>query len=79
MDDEGLRAIFSPFGTILSTKVLPTTSNHIQVYLDNETKESRGFGFVSFSTVDEAEKAIREMDGYVIEGKHLKVQKKKEK
>lgn len=69
MDDEGLRAIFSPFGTILSTKV----------YLDNETKESRGFGFVSFSTVDEAEKAIREMNGYVIEGKHLKVQKKKEK
>lgn len=34
---------------------------------------------MSFSTVDEAERAINEMNGFVIEGKHLKVQKKKEK
>lgn len=29
LDDEGLRAIFSPFGTILSTKVVTIPRNHV--------------------------------------------------
>ena len=33
---------------------------------------------MSFSTVDEAERANNEMNGFVIEGKQIKVQKKKE-
>ena len=79
MDDEGLQKLFSPFGMILSTKVKEVLTSYLQVYRDKATKESRGFGFVSFSTVVEAEKAIQQMNGYLINGKHLKVQKKKEK
>ena len=79
MDDQGLYDLFSPFGTILSTKVAMSLQHHSQVYLDKVTHESRGFGFVSFSTVVEAENAISQMNGHLVEGKHLKVQKKKEK
>jgi hypothetical protein len=38
---------------------------------------SRGFGFVSFSSSDEAQLAIDEMDGYRVGKKRLKVQRKR--
>lgn len=69
VDDEMLRELFLPFGTILSTKV----------YIDTVTQQSRGFGFVSYSTVAEADRAIAAMNGFTVNGKQLKVQKKKEK
>lgn len=50
-----------------------------QVYIDTVTQQSRGFGFVSYSTVAEADRAIVAMNGFTVNGKQLKVQKKKEK
>lgn len=50
-----------------------------QVYIDTVTQQSRGFGFVSYSTVAEADRAIAAMNGFTVNGKQLKVQKKKEK
>lgn len=53
-DDEKLRKEFSQFGTITSAKVM------------TENGRSRGFGFVCFSTPEEATKAMTEMNGNIL-------------
>ncbi|KAF6737965.1 Polyadenylate-binding protein 1 [Oryzias melastigma] len=61
IDDERLRKEFSPFGMITSTKVMM------------EGGRSRGFGFVCFSSPEEATKAVTEMNGRIIATKPLYV------
>ena len=61
IDDERLRQEFQPFGTITSAKVM------------NEEGRSRGFGFVCFSSPEEATKAVTEMNGRIIVSKPLYV------
>ncbi|WVQ84574.1 polyadenylate-binding protein, cytoplasmic and nuclear [Cryptococcus sp. DSM 104549] len=61
-DDDRLRAEFDSFGTITSCKVMKD---------DNEA--SRGFGFVCFSSPDEATKAVSDMNGKMIGTKPLYV------
>lgn len=61
-DDERLKAEFGAFGTITSTKVMR-----------EPTGISRGFGFVCFSSPDEANKAIVEMNGKMVDNKPLYV------
>lgn len=51
IDDEKIRAEFSQFGTITSVKVMR-----------DEKQNSKGFGFVCFSTPEEAAKAVSEMN-----------------
>jgi len=55
IDDERLRKEFMPFGTITSAKVMR-----------DEKAASRGFGFVCFSSPEEATKAVTEMNGRII-------------
>ncbi|KAF8610010.1 polyadenylate binding protein [Ceratobasidium sp. AG-I] len=62
VDDEKLRAEFEAFGTITSCKVMR-----------NERDISKGFGFVCFSTPDEATKAVTEMNNKMIGSKPLYV------
>lgn len=62
IDDMKLRAAFEPFGTITSVKVM----------LDDNRK-SKGFGFVCFSTPDEATRALTEMNNKSLEGKTVVV------
>lgn len=66
VDDDDLCQLFSPFGEIVSAKVI----------VNKRTDESKGFGFVSYSSEAAAELAIREMSGYQIQNKRLKVQLK---
>merc|ERR1712045_167168 len=61
IDDERLRQEFAPFGTITSARVM------------NEEGRSRGFGFVCFSSPEEATKAVTEMNGRIIVAKPLYV------
>merc|ERR1712066_1045220 len=61
IDDERLRQEFAPFGTITSAKVMC------------EEGRSRGFGFVCFSSPEEATKAVTEMNGRIIVAKPLYV------
>eukprot|EP00027_Filamoeba_sp_ATCC50430_P017596 CAMPEP_0168564854 /NCGR_PEP_ID=MMETSP0413-20121227/13483_1 /TAXON_ID=136452 /ORGANISM="Filamoeba nolandi, Strain NC-AS-23-1" /LENGTH=404 /DNA_ID=CAMNT_0008596585 /DNA_START=39 /DNA_END=1253 /DNA_ORIENTATION=+ len=64
VDDASLIKLFSPFGKIVSAKVM----------VDLNTKVSRGFGFVKYSTLDEAKLAIQQMNGEALGGKNLVVQ-----
>ncbi|XP_012583899.1 PREDICTED: polyadenylate-binding protein 1-like isoform X2 [Condylura cristata] len=61
IDDEKLRKEFSPYGVITSAKVM------------TEGSHSKGFGFVCFSSPEEATKAVTEMNGRIVGTKPLYV------
>ncbi|KAL0309631.1 UNVERIFIED_CONTAM: Polyadenylate-binding protein 7 [Sesamum radiatum] len=58
--DEDLRKYFSQCGTITSAKVMR-----------NDKGLSKGFGFVCFSTPDEANKAVNSFHGFILHRKPL--------
>ncbi|KAH9695439.1 hypothetical protein WN944_028768 [Citrus x changshan-huyou] len=62
IDDEKLKQLFSPFGSITSCKVMRDPSGI-----------SRGSGFVAFSTPEEASRALLEMNGKMVVSKPLYV------
>ena len=62
VDDDKLRAEFEVFGAVTSCKVMR-----------DEKGTSKGFGFVCFSTPDEATKAVAEMNNKMIGSKPLYV------
>ncbi|KAI0748151.1 polyadenylate binding protein [Daedaleopsis nitida] len=62
VDDDRLRQEFEPFGSITSAKVMR-----------DEKGTSKGFGFVCFSSPDEATKAVAEMNNKMIGSKPLYV------
>ncbi|XP_053490561.1 polyadenylate-binding protein 1A-like [Ictalurus furcatus] len=61
VDDERLHKEFSPFGTIIHAKVMSTNAC------------SGGFGFVRFSSPDEATKAMNEMQGRMLDRRALHI------
>ncbi|CAO2577833.1 Polyadenylate-binding protein 1-like [Lemmus lemmus] len=61
INDERLKEVFSAYGVITSAKVM-TESSH-----------SKGFGFVCFSSPEEATKAVTEMNGRIVGTKPLYV------
>ncbi|XP_015250221.1 PREDICTED: embryonic polyadenylate-binding protein-like isoform X2 [Cyprinodon variegatus] len=61
INDERLRKEFSPYGTITSAKVM------------TDGGQSKGFGFVCFSSPEEATKAVTEMNGRIVATKPLYV------
>ncbi|EPX74883.1 mRNA export shuttling protein [Schizosaccharomyces octosporus yFS286] len=62
VDDERLKNEFSAFGTITSAKVMT-----------DEQGKSKGFGFVCYTTPEEANKAVTEMNQRMLAGKPLYV------
>ncbi|KAF4088355.1 hypothetical protein AMELA_G00082110 [Ameiurus melas] len=61
VDDERLRKEFSPFGTVIHTKVMRANVC------------SGGFGYVRFSSLDEATKAMSEMQGRMLDRRALHI------
>ncbi|OKL59242.1 hypothetical protein UA08_05735 [Talaromyces atroroseus] len=47
---------------------------HATVVLDPETKQSRGYGFVTFADIEDAERALEEFNGAEFEGRKIKVE-----
>ena len=46
---------------------------HATVVLDRETKLSKGYGFVTFADAEDAQRARKEFDGSVLQGKRIRV------
>jgi len=67
--NESLRELFSRFGTITNVKAT----------IDYISGNCRGFGFVNFAERDQADKAIKDMNGYVLKNRPLKVSYKSDK
>ncbi|KAL5714757.1 hypothetical protein ACHQM5_016672 [Ranunculus cassubicifolius] len=62
IDDQKLKELFSEFGTIENVKVMR-----------DDGQQSKGTGFVAFSTPEDAAKAVNEMNGKLIGKKPLYV------
>jgi len=63
MTESELRALFEPFGAIES----------VSLATDRDTGRSRGFGFVSMTNDEEAEKAMAALNGKESDGRALTV------
>ena len=63
VDEAELTAVFGDFGPVKSLRIIK----------DRETKESKGFGFVEMANDDEAEEAIRCMNGASYYGRRITV------
>ena len=63
MTDSSLQERFAEFGTVQSAKVM----------MDRDSGRSKGFGFVEMGSSDEAQSAIRGLNGKAIEGRDMVV------
>ncbi len=63
VQDEDLSKLFAEYGSVSSAKVI----------MDKYTNKSRGFGFVEMSDNQAAEKAIKALDGVMVDGRSMKV------
>ncbi len=61
--ENDLQDAFAAFGTVLEANLM----------MDRATGRPRGFGFVTMSTPDEAQKAIEGMNGKPLDGRNLTV------
>lgn len=59
----GLEQLFAEMGTVESATLIT----------DRMTGRSRGFGFVEMSTQEEAEQAIKQLNGKEVDGRELTV------
>ncbi len=65
MKEEELKELFSQFGEVVSVSII----------MDRETGQSKGFGFVEFSSSEDAQKAIEELNGTEVKERVIKVDK----
>ena len=64
-----LEALFAEHGEV----------TRAQVITDRDTGRSRGFGFVEMASSDEANEAIRALNGSNVDGRDLKVNQARER
>ncbi|KAL9243300.1 hypothetical protein vseg_017204 [Gypsophila vaccaria] len=63
INDSSLRDTFAQYGDVIEAKVI----------IDREQNRSRGFGFVTFASTEEASSAIQALDGQDLQGRRVKV------
>ena len=63
MDHLDLQDLCGEFGTVEDSRLIT----------DRETGRSRGFGFVTMSTTEEAEQVVRQLNGQDVDGRVLRV------
>ena len=61
--ENDLNDAFAAYGTVTETNLM----------MDRETGRPRGFGFITMSSAEEAQKAIETMNGKEIDGRELTV------
>ncbi|KAE8124456.1 hypothetical protein FH972_019340 [Carpinus fangiana] len=62
-DEQGLRDAFSKYGDVMEARVIT----------DRDTGRSRGFGFVTYTSTEEASSAIQALDGQDLHGRVVRV------
>ncbi|KAK8515854.1 hypothetical protein V6N12_016160 [Hibiscus sabdariffa] len=62
-DDQGLKDAFRQYGEVVEARVI----------VDRETGRSRGFGFVTYNSTEDASSAIQALDGQVLHGRQVRV------
>ena len=67
--EEELRALFEPAGNVVS----------LTIVTDRYSGQSRGFGFVEMASNEEAQAAIRLLDGSMLGGRTLRVNEARER
>jgi len=68
-DDQSLRDSFANYGQVIEARVI----------MDRESGRSRGFGFVTYTSSEEASAAITAMDGQDLHGRNIRVNHATEK
>jgi RNA recognition motif-containing protein len=66
--EDNLREAFKECGEVLETKII----------MDRYSGRSRGFGFVTFTNNEDAQKAITQKDGTALDGRTLSVSEARE-
>jgi RNA recognition motif-containing protein len=61
--EDSLKQFFSQVGEVVEVKIIK----------DRQTGKSKGFGFVTMATAEEAEKAINELNNQDLDGRKLRV------
>jgi len=69
VNQQSLQDTFSQCGTVESVNVI----------MDRDTGQSKGFAFVEMSSDSEAQKAIQELNGSSLDGREIKVNEAKPK
>jgi len=69
VNDEALKEAFTPYGSVVSAKVVT----------DRQTGRSRGFGFVEMESDSEASAAIEALNGSDLNGRNIVVNEAKPK
>ncbi|MDY0097082.1 MAG: RNA-binding protein [Candidatus Dojkabacteria bacterium] len=67
LNDEDLKNAFAEYGEVVEAVII----------MDRSTGKSKGFGFVTMSSAEEAQKAMAEMNGKELDGKALTVNEAK--
>ena len=67
--EDSLTAFFSQAGTVIEAKIIK----------DKNTGRSKGFGFVTMSSEEEATKAMEMLNGKELDGRAIKIDKAIEK
>ncbi|KAJ4791600.1 glycine-rich RNA-binding-like protein [Rhynchospora pubera] len=62
-DEQGLKEAFNNYGEVVEARVI----------IDRESGRSRGFGFVTYTSTEEAQAAITAMDGKDLHGRMIRV------
>ncbi|KAG5229977.1 glycine-rich RNA-binding protein [Salix suchowensis] len=62
-DDNGLKEAFDKYGNVVEARII----------MDLETGRSRGFGFITYTSSEEASSAIQAMDGQDLHGRRVRV------
>ena len=63
LTEDELRAAFETYGEVAEVSIIK----------DKYSQESKGFGFVEMPEQADAEEAIKQLDGFVLKGRNMKV------
>ena len=67
VDRDELKKLFSPYGIVASVNII----------LDGLTNRSRGFAFIQMPNATAAQKAMRELNGRIMDGRPVRLMEAK--